>query len=171
MIQCDLSSLKSVKSFAADFTKSGKQCHVLIANAGVMSYPFALSADNHELIFSTNHLGHFLLVNELLPVLKRTGKESGANSRVVVLSSSAHFQPYKAEVGGPIRFDAIDSSDGYDGHTAYVSLTTSLTTCAVLKRLGTSVYVFCATRVLWISEIHASGLLRPFLHSQMPTAM
>jgi NADP-dependent 3-hydroxy acid dehydrogenase YdfG len=35
VMSCDLSSLQSVKQFAADFTKTGKPCHVLLANADV----------------------------------------------------------------------------------------------------------------------------------------
>jgi hypothetical protein len=41
--------------------------------------------------FGTNHLGHFVLVSELLPVLKKTGTEE-LPARVVVLSSGSHFR-------------------------------------------------------------------------------
>ena len=33
---CDVSSLESVRSFVAAYKESGKPCHVLINNAGVM---------------------------------------------------------------------------------------------------------------------------------------
>jgi NAD(P)-dependent dehydrogenase (short-subunit alcohol dehydrogenase family) len=48
-----------------------------------MSCPKGVTADGFETQFGTNHLGHFLLVNRLLPLLK-------SGSRVVVLSSGAH---------------------------------------------------------------------------------
>ncbi|WIA37711.1 hypothetical protein OEZ86_014595 [Tetradesmus obliquus] len=119
VMACDLSSLASVKDFAAAYKATGKPCHILIANAGVMACPFMLSAEKHEMQFATNHLGHFLLTQELLPLLSSTAKQAGSNSRVVVLSSAAHFNPYKKEAGGPIRFDAIDSPERYDVWGAY----------------------------------------------------
>lgn len=46
--------------------------------------------DGFESQIGTNHFGHFVLTTELLPALKRAHKESGRNSRVVNLSSTAH---------------------------------------------------------------------------------
>eukprot|EP00882_Tetradesmus_deserticola_P018942 GHRQ01020367.1.p1 GENE.GHRQ01020367.1~~GHRQ01020367.1.p1 ORF type:complete len:265 (-),score=35.97 GHRQ01020367.1:103-897(-) len=125
VMACDLSCLASVRQFAANYKASGKPCHILINNAGVMACPYTLSAEKHEMQFATNHLGHFLLTTELLPVLISTAKQAGSHSRVVVLSSSAHFNPYKKQAGGPIRFDAIDSPEGYDVWGAYVSCSRS----------------------------------------------
>lgn len=87
-----------------------------------MACPFSLSADGHEMQFATNHLGHFLLVEEMLPVLKRSAQQASQNSRVVVLSSAAHFNPYKPQEGGPIRWDKLNSPEGYNLWTAYVSV-------------------------------------------------
>ena len=97
-------------------------CLDLCLLAGVMACPFQLTSDGHEMQFGTNHLGHFLLVKELLPVLKDTGNKAASNSRVVVLSSSAHFNNYKKQHGGPIRFDNIDSPEKYHVWAAYVSV-------------------------------------------------
>ena len=58
---------------------------MLIANAGIMACPQGTTADGFELQFGTNHLGHFLLVNRLLPLLL-----TGTPARVVVLSSAGH---------------------------------------------------------------------------------
>jgi NAD(P)-dependent dehydrogenase (short-subunit alcohol dehydrogenase family) len=124
VMACDLSSLKSVQQFAADFKMTGKPCHILLANAGVMMCPFTLTADGHEMQFGTNHLGHFALVTALLPVLKATGQQAGEAARVVVLSSSSHYIPYKVKQGGPVRFASIDSQEGYSAAAAYVSIST-----------------------------------------------
>src|SRR5437667_6807881 len=51
---------------------------------------YALSAQGIEKIFATNHVGHFVLTNILLPLLEVTAKEYG-NSRVLVTSSSFHL--------------------------------------------------------------------------------
>ncbi|CAI5952154.1 unnamed protein product [Closterium sp. NIES-64] len=60
-------------------------------------------------------LGHFLLTNLLLPKLKETAKQEGAEARIVIVSSAAHQFPYP----GGIRFDAINAKEGYDLVRAY----------------------------------------------------
>lgn len=85
----DLASLASVRAFAADLTDrvtSGKipPLRALVCNAGVQTGTTTTkTADGFESTFGVNHLGHFLLVNELLPVLQ-------APSRVVVVASDTH---------------------------------------------------------------------------------
>ncbi|CAI5516575.1 unnamed protein product [Closterium sp. Naga37s-1] len=111
----DLASLKSVSAFAADYLRLNRPLHLLINNAGVMICPFMLTADGYENQFGTNHVGHFLLTNLLLPKLKETAKQEGAEARIVIVSSAAHQFPYP----GGIRFDAINAKEGYDSVKAY----------------------------------------------------
>ena len=82
----ELGSLKSIRNFADEFLKQHDQLNVLINNAGVMACPHGQTEDGFELQFGTNHLGHFLLSELLVPALK-----SGAPSRVVSLSSRGHI--------------------------------------------------------------------------------
>ncbi|MCU1483905.1 MAG: oxidoreductase [Actinomycetia bacterium] len=82
----DLASLKSVRSFAAEFLDSGDRLDLLINNAGVMFTPFERTADGFELQFGTNHLGHFLLTALLAPALVA----AAPGARVVNLSSGGH---------------------------------------------------------------------------------
>jgi NAD(P)-dependent dehydrogenase (short-subunit alcohol dehydrogenase family) len=81
----DLTSLASVRDFAAWFSSIHDRLGILINNAGVMATPFERTADGFELQFGTNHLGHFLLTNLLTPLLI-----AAAPARVVNLSSGAH---------------------------------------------------------------------------------
>jgi NAD(P)-dependent dehydrogenase (short-subunit alcohol dehydrogenase family) len=85
VLPLDLSSLASVRQFADAFLAEHDRLDALVANAGVMATPFELTTDGFELQFGTNHLGHFVLVNRLLPALV-----TAASSRIVVLSSAAH---------------------------------------------------------------------------------
>jgi NAD(P)-dependent dehydrogenase (short-subunit alcohol dehydrogenase family) len=83
--EADLASLASIRAFTDRYLRENERLDVLIANAGIMACPRRATVDGHELQFGTNHLGHFLLVNRVMPLLL-----AGAPARVVVLSSSGH---------------------------------------------------------------------------------
>ena len=53
-----------------------------------MEAPPALSEDGFEIHFATNHLGHAMLIHELLPVLLRTAATPDSDVRVVTLTSA-----------------------------------------------------------------------------------
>ncbi|MBA2282430.1 MAG: SDR family NAD(P)-dependent oxidoreductase [Acidimicrobiia bacterium] len=81
----DLTSLRSIRAFGDSMSADHASLDLLVANAGVMATPQATTEDGFELQLGTNHLGHFVLVNRLAPLLL-----AGGPSRVVVLSSSGH---------------------------------------------------------------------------------
>ena len=80
----DVSSLASVREFAAGMNSRCERIDLLINNAGIMAVPYAASADGFEMQFATNHLGHFALTGLLLPRLAAT-----PGSRVVPVASLA----------------------------------------------------------------------------------
>ncbi|BAU02299.1 hypothetical protein VIGAN_11179800 [Vigna angularis var. angularis] len=106
-MELDLSSMASVRKFASNFISSGLPLNILINNAGIFAVPFTLSEDNIELIFATNHIGHFLLANLLLDTMKKTAHESKKQGRVVNVSSIVHQLPRG------IRFDQINDPSSY----------------------------------------------------------
>ena len=63
----DLSSLAQVRECAAELRARFAKCDVLLLNAGVMGVQHTLTEDGHDVQLQANHLGHFLLVPELLP--------------------------------------------------------------------------------------------------------
>jgi NAD(P)-dependent dehydrogenase (short-subunit alcohol dehydrogenase family) len=79
----DLADLKSVRACADALLAAGKPFDVIIANAGVMATPYGHTADGFETQFGTNHLGHFVLVNRIAPLIASGG-------RLINLSSSGH---------------------------------------------------------------------------------
>ncbi len=81
----DLTDLKSVQDFATSFIKKYDRLDVLINNAGIMMCPYSKTKDGFEIQMGTNHMGHFALTGQLLPLLKKTN-----GSRIVVLSSVGH---------------------------------------------------------------------------------
>lgn len=106
--ECELSEPGSVRKCVSDVIAQGKSLDGLIANAGIMAIPKLTVKHGLELQFLTNHVGHFLLITELLPLLAPEG-------RVVVLSSSAHnMAPSEG-----IAFDNLDGAQGYSPWKAY----------------------------------------------------
>lgn len=83
LVALDLASLASVRAATDTITSQGKKLDAIIANAGVMACPPGQTADEFETQFGTNHLGHFVFVNRLVPLLQTGG-------RIVILSSAGH---------------------------------------------------------------------------------
>jgi NAD(P)-dependent dehydrogenase (short-subunit alcohol dehydrogenase family) len=83
LVEMDLASLSSVRKAASDLLAQAKPFDVIIANAGVMACPQGKTRDGFETQFGTNHLGHFVFVNRLIPLLK-------PGARIATLSSAGH---------------------------------------------------------------------------------
>jgi NAD(P)-dependent dehydrogenase (short-subunit alcohol dehydrogenase family) len=98
-LQMDLGSQRSVRRAAKEVLAYPESIDILINNAGVMALPErTLSEDGIELQFATNHIGHFLLTNLVMPKLVAAAKISSLGAtRIINISSSAHAL-------GPIRF-------------------------------------------------------------------
>jgi len=95
--KCDLASLASVRECAEQLNNSLPKIDILLNNAGVMMCPLTRTEDGFEMQIGTNHLGHFLLTNLLMPLLKRAAPDA----RIVNVSSLAHER-------GRMNFDDIN---------------------------------------------------------------
>jgi retinol dehydrogenase 12 len=84
----DLGDLASVRKAADAFVARGKPLHVLVNNAGLAGVRGA-TKDGFEIAFGTNHLGHFLLTQKLLPLLRES-----APARIVNVSSKSHYRAH-----------------------------------------------------------------------------
>jgi len=106
----DFSSLQEVQQFSEAVLRHHTALHVLINNAAVGGGPKGssqreLSNDGYELRFAVNYLSHFLLTQNLLPLLK-----ASAPSRVVNVSSIGQ---------SPLQFDDMQLEKRYDSFDAY----------------------------------------------------
>ncbi|KAJ6260752.1 hypothetical protein Dda_4981 [Drechslerella dactyloides] len=95
----DLSSMASVRKAAAEFLATPEPLDILINNAGVMAPPTRLvSADNIEIQFATNHVGHYLFTNLIMSkILAAAEKSTKGATRIINVSSFGHG-------ANPIRF-------------------------------------------------------------------
>ena len=91
-MQLDLASLKSVKQFVENYKHEiNKPIYALVCNAGMsgnLNTQKQFTEDGFDVIFSINHLGHFLLTNLLLPLMMKDGK-------IIAVSSDMHNPPLK----------------------------------------------------------------------------
>jgi NAD(P)-dependent dehydrogenase (short-subunit alcohol dehydrogenase family) len=100
LVELDLASLASVRACADRLNAKAEPFDLVIANAGVMAPPLGRTADGFETQFGTNHLGHFVLVNRIAPLMRE-------GARLVNLASSGH------------RYADVDLDDPNFERTAY----------------------------------------------------
>ena len=86
-LQLDTASLASVRQFAKDYENLNiGRIYALLLNAGINGMHSGMTEDGMEVVFQTNHLGHFLLANLMLPFMDSDGK-------IFSTSSDMHDSP------------------------------------------------------------------------------
>ena len=68
--ELDLASLESVRNCAESLKNKLDKIDILVNNAGIMACPNWKTKDGFDMQFGTNHLGHFLLTELLMPLIK-----------------------------------------------------------------------------------------------------
>lgn len=155
----DLASRGSVHAFVASWRERGLPLHLLLANAGIIAQDhLERSEDGLEMMFATNHLGHFLLIT-----LLRDALVASAPARVVVVSSTMHIEGTGPGRGPAFDFDDLDAHGPYDGMVAYRNskLANMWFTYALARRLagtGVTVNALCPGFVPETATVKATGL-------------
>jgi len=108
VLELDLASLASIRSFVDAVEGAHDALHALCNNAGLMAIPRRETEDGFEMQFGVNHLGHFALTGLLLDRLRATEGET----RVVTQSSGLHQN-------GAVDFDDLHGERAYDRWDAY----------------------------------------------------
>lgn len=109
-VALDLADWDSIRACASRVRGLGVPLDALICNAGIMALQEREQVRGIEKQFAVNHLGHFILVNELLAEVKAAGA-----GRVVVVGSRA----YRSAPPVGIEFDNVAGDRGYDPGAAY----------------------------------------------------
>ena len=88
IVKLDLLSLHSIKHCADEILEReiGSTIDIVVCNAGTLQPKFLVNENGWEYQMATNYMGHFYLVNLLLPKMKA----QPSNSRIVVVSSRYH---------------------------------------------------------------------------------
>ncbi len=130
-LACELSDLATVSAAAEQVKQQFGQLDALVCNAGIMALPSLQQSQGLEMQFMCNHVGHFLLIQKLLPLL-----EKAPQGRIVLVSSDGH----KHTVKGGINFANLSGEQGYDAWKFYgqSKLANILTARTLSKRLQNS---------------------------------
>ncbi|XP_060589446.1 retinol dehydrogenase 11-like isoform X1 [Ruditapes philippinarum] len=108
VMKLDLSLMKSVREFVKLFEEKETRLDILVNNAGMAGLPLTKTEEGFEVMFATNHFGHFLLTNLLMDLLKKSQP-----SRVVNVSSLAH------NWSKGIDFENLRAEKDYSIHNCY----------------------------------------------------
>ncbi|KAJ7459597.1 NAD-P-binding protein [Mycena galericulata] len=122
-LQLDLADLPSVRKAAEMFLAQEEKLDILFNNAGVMiPPPEMLTAQNYDLQFGTNVIGHFFFTELLIPAFTRSFEESKVPARVINTSSSPghKFAPgdgmdFASLKGGPERDAWVKKAGSFVG--------------------------------------------------------
>ena len=105
-MQLDLASFASVNRFSKAFLATENRLDILINNAGMVGKErVKLNENGIEMTLAINHLGPFLLTQNLLELLVK----SGPGSRIINVSSSGHH------FANPQAFEDLDGNLAVDG--------------------------------------------------------
>ena len=118
-LKLDLSDAESVRRCAADFmSEHGGKCDALVCNAGGMYATREATAQGWELNMGANHLGHHLLIQLMVPALRRPERPGGRAGCVVSVTSSTHKAPLcttkgagGAKLAAALRRDVMSEGD------------------------------------------------------------
>lgn len=86
----DLASLQSVRNAAEKIRSRVDRLDIVVLNAGVMALPPETTDAGFEIHIGTNHVGHYLLIKQLIPLLQKTAAEVDSDVRIVSVSSEGH---------------------------------------------------------------------------------
>lgn len=140
----DLSDIGSARAFAADMVAEGKPLDILINNAGIMACPETRVGPGWEMQFATNHIGHFVMTEGLMPLLL-----AAPSPRLVSLSSAAHKM-------SDILWDDIHfENETYEKWKAYGQAKTA----NALFALG--LHLKYAGEGLLATSVHPGGIMTP----------
>ena len=155
VMELDLGSLQSCRDFAEAFKQKHTKLNGLINNAGVMHCPEGKTTDGFETQFGVCHLGHFLVTELLLDLLK-----ASAPSRIVCVSSVLHVGTAKQV--GEIDLDDLDfQKRGYNRELAYTQakLANVLHALELSKRLEGTGVTACSVHPGWVRSNLAQHMM------------
>ncbi len=132
MLRADLALMSDTQSLAKEIAARTDHIDVLLNNAGGTPRERVLTSEGNEATFAGNHLGHFLLTEHLMPLLRAAAaKRPRGAVRIINTASSAH------EYSSGLDWSNLQMLDGFVTNKAYCNakLATVLFTRALAKKV------------------------------------
>jgi len=131
MLCADLALMAETARAADEIAALTDRVDALLNNAGDVTRDRRLTAEGNENTFASNHLGHFLLTQRLLPLLRKAAAGPGT-PRIVAVSSTGH------EHTDGLDWDDLQSIDNFISGSAYcrAKLANILFTRELARRLA-----------------------------------
>ena len=159
----DLSSIDSVRKFAAYILKNEDRLDILVNNAGVGAVTEFITDDRMSFIMQVNYFGHVLLTLLLMPLLKKTGAPSDP-ARVINMSSGLHYF-------GTVDFDKLNDIRHYCSFRFYANSKVCLVLFSheITKKLkGANVVVNCVDPgAVGTTIFYGNGLIVGYIFSYL----
>jgi NAD(P)-dependent dehydrogenase (short-subunit alcohol dehydrogenase family) len=133
MLLADIAELKSARGAAEEIAALTDRIDVLLNNAGGIGKRKVLTSEGNEAVFASNHLGHFVLTWELLPLLRKAAKAvPKGDVRIVGVSSLA------ADFTSGLDWDDLQLLSNYEPNRAYCNakLANQMFIQELARRLG-----------------------------------
>ncbi|KAG2393847.1 hypothetical protein C9374_003611 [Naegleria lovaniensis] len=104
IIVLDLASITSIQQFVHELSQKVKAHEIpplysLVCNAGLQLQNDVKTVDGFEATFGVNHLGHFLLINLMIPLFE--SNDNSVKRRIIIVSSDVHDPQAKTGMPTP----------------------------------------------------------------------
>ncbi|CAB3397757.1 unnamed protein product [Caenorhabditis bovis] len=152
IIECDLCNFESIRNAAKELLEAEDHIDILINNAGIMfQNKFETTIDGHEKTWQSNHLGHFLLTELLLPAIKKSN-----SGRIVNVSSLLHTHSKR------IDLSKVDDKKYFGSMSSYCQskLANVMHARALTHRLRKE-----GTHNVTVNSLHPGGVNTPLMRS------
>jgi NAD(P)-dependent dehydrogenase (short-subunit alcohol dehydrogenase family) len=148
-VVADLSEPASIKKAVDEIKSKHKAVHALVNVAASFINDRKENSKGHEFMFATNHLGPFVLTNELLPLLK-----AGKPARIITVSAPSTTKVNFDDIHGKKKW-----SPGFMGAFGASKMMNLMHTYALARRIeGSGV----------TTSVFHPGLVKSELTSAMP---
>jgi NAD(P)-dependent dehydrogenase (short-subunit alcohol dehydrogenase family) len=107
ILTADLSHISSIKNVAKEFKQKYNRLDALVNISAIFRANREVSKDGLEMMFATNHMGPFVLTNELLDVLKQSG-----SARIVTVAAPSNTKLNFEDLQGEKKYSSMYSFGG-----------------------------------------------------------
>ncbi|KAH7139571.1 hypothetical protein B0J11DRAFT_422276 [Dendryphion nanum] len=132
IVQVDLEKYASVQEFVKKLEKTTR-LDIALLNAGLCNQTYVRSAEGHEMAVQVNVLSTALMALLLLPLLRKTARETHSPTHMTFVNSAGHAETEKAWLKDSLLSTADDEAS-FDVRKSYMMV--KLLGMVVMKKIA-----------------------------------